>query len=152
MKETLKQVALAAFLFALVFGGGFLLGEERQEKVHDQYVLDHAEAAETAQRQLDTDIAEIGLKHEQELEYERKTINDLRLGLRDGTIRLRQAKAQCSANEDQRASVGHVERAEPSDGEQELGQDILDLAEHAKTAIAQRDALQEIIRKVNNED
>lgn len=150
--QTLKQLALAGFIFACLFGGGWLLRDAQWQVKHDQYISGQQRAAEAAQRTLDTNIADIGLKHEQELEHERKTIDGLRAGLRDGTVRLRQAKAQCSANEDQRTGMGDVERAEPGDSEQELGQDVLDLAEHTKTAIAQRDALQEIVRKVNDED
>ncbi len=150
--QTVKQVAWAAFLFACVFWAGLWVGEARQKIQCQDAVRRQEQAAFLMQQRLDGDIANMALKHEEALIYEQQIIDDLRLGLRAGTVRLRQAQAQCDAVADQRAHVGDGERAESADSEPGLGQAVLDLAEHAKTAIAQRDALQAIIRKVNHEN
>ncbi len=147
--QTLKQLAIAGFIFACVFLFGFGLRDTQWQAKHDDYIQEQARAAEDMQRRLDDDLAAIGIKHEQEREHEQKIIDDLRGDLATGRLRLRQAEAICAANANKGEQPGNEPGAEPSDGERSLSEDILRLAEIAKTAIGQRNELQESINKFN---
>lgn len=149
MKDFLQRILIVGLCLGAAFLGGFLLRDAQWQAKHDDYIKEQARAAEDTQRRLDDDLAAIGIKHEQEREHEQKIIDDLRGDLATGRLRLRQAEAICAANAHKGEQPGNEQGAEPNDGERGLGEDILRLAEIAKTAIGQRNELQESIDKFN---
>lgn len=80
----------------------------------------------------------------QELQNAKKTISDLRAQLRTGSISVRNCATDTNHTTiSTSGSVGDGQTPESTGRGQSAGQDILDLAEIAKTAIAQRDYLQD---------
>lgn len=96
--QTLKQLALAGFLFACMFLFGFGLRDAQWQAKHDQYIADAAEAAEAAQKLVDeqmaNDMEESEKRHYEQLKETKGDLGAMRDQLRTLNERLRQqAKA-----------------------------------------------------------
>lgn len=94
------------------------------------------------ERESVENVAKIDEESQQKLKEAQNEISDLRRQLNAGTIRLR----NCTNNSvrvsetSSSASVDKSERTEQADSSERVEQHILNIAEQANTAIAQRDA------------
>lgn len=145
-----KLIVVGLAAVALMFAGGWVNWMRWQAK-YDKHIAEDTEAVTAAQevarlasRSNAIKSARIDAQHFKELQHEKQKIADLRAGVATGAVRLRTNSGSCivrttRANPDSR--VG--ERSEPDSftSGRPVESDILDLAEIAKTAIAQRDYL-----------
>lgn len=107
-------------------------------------VLQAQAAASQATQANATTTGTIDTQKYQELQNAKNTISDLRSQLRTGAISVRDcATGTDNAKTRTSISMGDGQAPESTGRGQSAGQDILDLAEIAKTAIAQRNYLQD---------
>ena len=135
----------------LIMLGGWVNGEYRWKPKYEhlensiaQKVSEAQAAATTATTKNAVAESRIDKEKYQELQDAKIKINDLRTDLAAGNLRLRQPQrtgnntANCTSS-----IVGDDPTPDASGGERPVESYILDLAEAAKTAIAQRDYLRE---------
>ena len=107
-------------------------------------VLQAQAAASQATQANASTTGTIDTQKYQELQNAKNTISDLRAQLRTGAISVRDCTTGTdNAKNSTSISMGDGKTPESTGRGQSTGQDILDLAEIAKTAIAQRDYLQD---------
>lgn len=141
---------LMLFTLAGVLCGGYINGLRWQHKydalvnTQQSQVLQAQAAASQATQANASATGTIDTQKYQELQNAKNTINDLRSQLRTGAISVRDcATGTDNAKTRTSISMGDGQAPESTGRGQSAGQDILDLAEIAKTAIAQRNYLQD---------
>ena len=138
-------------VLGLIMLGGWVNGEYRWKPKYERLEnsiaqkVSEAQAAATVATTANTEAeSKIDKEKYQELQDAKIQINDLRAALAAGNLRLRQSQrtgnntANCTSG-----ILGDESTPDASGGERPVESYILDLAEAAKTAIAQRDYLRE---------
>ena len=117
---------------------------DRLGAVYAQELADAQAKADEKTKANATTTGTIDTQKYQELQNAKNTISDLRSQLRTGAISVRDcATGTDNAKTRTSISMGDGQAPESTGRGQSAGQDILDLAEIAKTAIAQRNYLQD---------
>ncbi len=152
--QTLKQLAIAGFIFACLFAGGWLLRDAQWQAKHDDYITgrdqadkDAADAAEAAQKLVDeqmaNDMDESEKRHYEQLKETQGNLGAMRDQFRALNERLRQqaqATNHCEAvGTGAGAGMGVGSGAEYQDHYDTLQRGFDESSDDAITAIKQRD-------------
>lgn len=146
-------------IFAIGACIGFSLSQSGMEKKiewlkaqHSQQVLKHIQQIKQQEQNLLKATQGIDQTHYKELENAQTEINRLRHQLHNGTVRLQQPNiAVCNHSPTSPySSVDTNRQTQPSGHTSQLAEDVLQLAEHASTAINQRNACIDILKAERN--